>query len=134
MIDPDAIERIPRQGFFHIIDLYRELASRGRIGCCRVDGNLWRDIGTPADYLDLHRELLAERGWLIDPTARVAADAVLAGWGSIGAGARVGAGAQLRDAVVWDTAAVAAHTVCTGGILTGDPDVDSSARSWGTDG
>ena len=134
VIDPDAIERIPRQGFFHIIDLYRELAAAGRIGCCRVDGSLWRDIGTPADYLDLHRELLAERGWLIDPTARVAADAELAGWGCIGAGARVGAGARLCDAVVWDSAVVPAHTVCTGGILTGNPLVDSGARPRGTDG
>ena len=92
------------------------------------------DILTPADYLDLHRELLAECGWLIDPTARVAADAVLEGWGCIGAGARVGAGAQLRDAVVWDSAVVPAHTVCTGGILTGNPLVDSGARPRGTDG
>ncbi len=133
VIDPDAIERIPRQGFFHIIDLYRELAAAGRIGCCRVDGNLWRDIGTPADYLDLHRELLAERGWLIDPTARVAADAVLEGWGCIGAGARVGAGVQLRDSVVWDSAAVVDNTVCTGRILTGDPAVDTGLGQRGTD-
>ena len=77
---------------------------------------------------------LAERGWLIDPTARVAADAELAGRGCIGAGARVGAGARLCDAVVWDSAVVPAHTVCTGGILTGNPLVDSGARPRGTDG
>ena len=38
------------------------------------------------------------------------------------------------DAVVWDSAVVAEYTVCTGGILTGNPLVDSGARPRGTDG
>jgi mannose-1-phosphate guanylyltransferase len=134
VVDPDAIERIPRQGFFHIIDLYRELVTRGRIGCCRVDGSPWRDIGTPADYLGLHRELLAGRGWLVDPTARMAAGVVLDGWGCVGAGAQVGEGARLCDCVVWDGATVADNTVCTGRILTGEPAIDNCILPQGTGG
>ncbi|MDR2550279.1 MAG: NTP transferase domain-containing protein [Desulfobulbus sp.] len=127
VVDPEVIERIPPNRFHHIIDLYRELALSGRIGFCRVDGARWRDIGTPADYLDLHRELLAEQtGWLIDPSARIGNNAVLEGWGCVGAGAVIGQGACLRDAVVWDGAEVVAGSVLAGRIVTGRPEIDGA--------
>ena len=123
VVDPEAIERIPAGRFHHIIDLYRELAQEGRIGFCRVDGAQWRDIGTPADYLDLHRELLSGKSdWLIDPSARVSGDAILAEWGCIGAGAVIGEGARLCRSVVWDGAVAAAGSVLTDQIVTGYPE------------
>jgi len=123
VVDPEAIERIPAGQFHHIIDLYRELAQEGRIGFCRVDGAQWRDIGTPADYLDLHRGLLAGKsGWLIDPSARISGDAVLAEWGCIGAGAVIGEGVRLCRSVVWDGAVAAAGSVLTDRIVTGHPE------------
>ncbi|MCL2789159.1 MAG: NTP transferase domain-containing protein [Desulfobulbus sp.] len=119
VVDPEVIERIPAGRFYHIIDLYRELAREGWIGFCRVDGARWRDIGTPADYLDLHRELLAKKsGWLIDPSARVSGDAVLAEWGCIGADAVIGPGARLCRSVVWDGAVVVAGSVLADRIVT----------------
>ena len=130
VVDPEAIERIPFGRFHHIIDLYRQLAVEGRIGFCRVDGAAWRDIGTPADYLDLHRELLAGRtDWLIDPTARIEAGVVLEGWGCIGAGAVIGAGARLCRSVVWDGAEVVPGAVCIDRIVTGHAEVDGQAVS-----
>ena len=123
VVDPEVIERIPAGQFHHIIDLYRELALAGWIGFCRVDRALWRDIGTPADYLDLHRQLLAGRsGWLIDPSARIASGVVLADWGCIGAGAVIGARAHLSRSVVWDGAMAAAGSVLTDRIVTGHPE------------
>ena len=120
VLDPMAIERIPPGEFFHIIDLYRELARVGRIGLVRVDGALWRDIGTPEDYLALHRELLAPTGWQIDPSAQVGVDVTLGDWGCIGADAVIGERARLSRTVVWDGARVAAASVHIDTICTGD--------------
>jgi mannose-1-phosphate guanylyltransferase len=126
VVDPEVIERIPAGRFHHIIDLYRELAVEGRIGYCRVDGAVWRDIGTPADYLDLHRELLAGKtDWLIDPTARIGAGVMLEGWGCIGPGAVIGEGSRLCRSVVWDGAHVAAASVFADAIVTGRSEIDT---------
>lgn len=128
VVDPEAIERIPAHGFYHIIDLYRELGREGKVGYCRVDGALWRDIGTPADYLQLHAELLAgESGWLVDPTARIGSGVELAEWGCIGPGAVIGDGARLCRSVVWEDVEVKAGAVCIDAILTGRAEIDACA-------
>lgn len=130
VVDPEAIERIPAAGFHHIIDLYQELAAEGRVGYCRVDGSRWRDIGTPEDYLQLHRELLAETsGWVVDPTARIGSGVEMAGWGCIGPGATIGDGVHLCHCVVWDGATVAAGSTFVDAIVTGNPDVDALSRA-----
>lgn len=128
VVDPEAIDQIPTRGFYHIIDLYRQLAEKGRVGFCRVDGALWRDIGTPADYLQLHGELLAGReAWLVDPQARVGTNVCLQGWGCIGPCAEVGEGAHLNCCVVWNGAKVAEGSSFSNAILTGNPALDLPA-------
>jgi len=131
VVDPEVIEMIPENCFHHIIDLYQELAGQGRVGYCRVDGALWRDIGTPADYLQLHAELLAKgkepAGWVIDPTARLGADVMLEDWGCIGPGAVIGERAHLCRSVVWDGAAVAAGSLYVDAIVTGNQEIDAAA-------
>lgn len=125
VINPKTIERIPRQGFYHIIDLYRQLAAEGKIGYCRVDGSLWRDIGTPADYLQLHQHLLhSEDRWVIDPGASIGADVQMMGWGCIGPDAVIGDGTRLCRCVVWEGARLASGSVFTDAIITGDPAID----------
>lgn len=130
VVEPEVIEMIPENCFHHIIDLYQQLAGQGRVGCCRVDGVLWRDIGTPADYLQLHAELLEngkERaGWVIDPTAQLGTDVVLEGWGCIGPGAVIGDGAHLCRSVVWDGAALTAGSTCIDTIVTGNREIDAT--------
>ncbi len=117
VVDPDIIGLIPPGRFFHIIDLYRQLAPQDRIGFVRVDGCFWRDMGTKADYLALHRDLLHRRhfpwqppmppsGRWLHPQARVAKEAVLSGWVAVGAGAQVLPGAFIQDCVIWDQATV----------------------------
>jgi mannose-1-phosphate guanylyltransferase len=121
VLNREIIEQIPAEGFFHIIDLYRKLALLGQIGYLRVDGCFWRDIGTPADYLDLHRQLLcAENGepfWSISEQAKIGEGVEFRDWGAIGPRAVIGAGAHLSRCVVWEGATVAADerladTIC----------------------
>ena len=126
VVDPEALERIALGRFHHIIDLYAELASEGRVGYCRTDGADWQDIGTPADYLQLHSRLLQPLGqWQIDPSACIAGGVRLEGWGCIGAGAAIGADAYLRDCVVWPGAVVPAGGRVRGAIITGDAAIDA---------
>lgn len=120
VVEPWVIEQIPESGFFHIIDLYKELAAHSQVGICDVTGSVWRDIGSPQDYLDLHRELLAQYpdSWLIDEEAAIAAEIDCRGWGYIGRGAQVGAGTILENVVVWDGAVIPENTKITNSIVT----------------
>jgi mannose-1-phosphate guanylyltransferase len=104
VVERQVIAQIPKDGFFHIIDLYERLAQIGLVGFVRVDGCFWQDIGTPADYLDLHRRLLAEKtpAWIISNQAHVEEGAVFKDWGVIGAGASIRKGTQLSRCIIWE--------------------------------
>ncbi|MCI5123869.1 MAG: hypothetical protein D3925_05180 [Candidatus Electrothrix sp. AR5] len=120
LVNRAILEEIPSGCFFHIIDLYRELAKAGKIGLARIDGSFWQDMGTPDDYLDLHRYLLSSRtpSWQIHESAIIGKDVQLNDWGAVGPGAVIGDGAQLARCVVWEEAKIAAgaqlrDTICT---------------------
>jgi mannose-1-phosphate guanylyltransferase len=117
-----VIEQIPAVGFFHIIDLYAKLAQAGQIGFVRVDGCFWQDIGTPADYLDLHRRLLAgkEKSWIISSQAKIGSDVALEDWGVIGPGAIIGSGTRLSRCVIWEDAVIAPGLWLTDQIVCSD--------------
>ncbi|RUM40771.1 MAG: nucleotidyltransferase family protein [Desulfobulbus sp.] len=107
------IERIPEQGFFHIIDLYKQLAGEGQIGSMRIDDCFWQDIGTPEDYLDLHRALLCKgksndecRYWHISTKACIEENVELKEWGAVGPEAKISSGSSLARCVVWEGAHV----------------------------
>ncbi len=133
VVEPWVIERIPQEGFFHVIDLYQELAKEHRIGAFRVDGSFWRDIGTPQDYLQLHEELLTDPApsWCVHSEAMVGSGVVLAQWGAIGKGARIGAGSSLQRCVVWPDAEIAAGSRFVDRIITGNPEIDGTGACKG---
>ncbi|MGR0482689.1 MAG: sugar phosphate nucleotidyltransferase [Candidatus Electronema sp. V4] len=108
VVEREVLRQIPAAGFFHIIDLYAQLAEAGQVGLLRVDGCFWQDIGTPADYLDLHRRLLADKtsSWVISSQVAAGNGAVFRDWGAVGPGAVIGAGAQLARCVVWENAVI----------------------------
>lgn len=118
VVEPEIIRMMQDGGFVHSIDFYQELIARGdKVGTFRVDGAFWQDIGTPEDYLALHKKLLTgsvnqtlmpkipDGPWLVDDAALIDSSVRLSGWGCVGK-ARIGAGVQLRNCVVWDEAAV----------------------------
>ena len=132
VVDPHILTRIPQHSFFHIIDLYQELAGEGSIGLYRVDGAYWQDMGTPEDYLQLHRDLLTgparglitgmgqrQGNWLVAADARLASGVRLDGWGCIGAAAEICSGACLCRTVIWPGARISAGTVVADSIVIG---------------
>lgn len=131
VVEQETLARIPKQQFFHIIDLYQELALQGRIGLQRVDRAFWRDIGTPEDYLQLHRELLddsaaiessatgkKEGNWIFGEAVQLGKNVQLHEWGCLGDGVRIGDSATLSRSVVWDQAQIPANSRIVDAIVT----------------
>ncbi|CAK8715042.1 Nucleotidyl transferase domain-containing protein [Candidatus Electrothrix laxa] len=112
LVNRTVLEEIPPGCFFHIIDLYRELARAGKIGFSKIDGSFWQDMGTPNDYLDLHRHLLSSRtpSWQIHESAIIGKDVLFKDWGVVGPGAVIGDGAKLARCVIWEGSKIVAET------------------------
>lgn len=121
VVEPAALAGITPDVFCDIIDHYMTLPAGAVRAVAAGEGTYWRDMGTVADYLALHRDILFGRAgdlcpdfrpgpspFFVHPAARIAPDARLRGWAVIGAGACVGPGGRVERAVVWDGAEVAA--------------------------
>lgn len=132
VINPAVLSLIPEGVFYNLIDCYGALlAGGGNIQASVVSGHFWTDMGTPADYLKLHEDLLLKGrvpGFLADHGGNpfyLAKDVVLGGgvsfqdWVAIGHGATIGEGARLVRSVVWDGASVAPGSIVTDSIITG---------------
>jgi mannose-1-phosphate guanylyltransferase len=122
VLDPSVLHEIPHDSFFDIIDLYRSLISSGHvdIAAIKVKDGFWTDIGTPADYLNVHRDVLTGSApqhlkemfsdiagpEVIMPDVKVGRDVVIEDWAFVGAGARIGRGVKIARSVIWDGAIV----------------------------
>ena len=127
---PPGVNHSIERGFFPA------LLARGDLVLGPVHRGYWIDIGTPAKYLQVHRDILggrfpvtlqadAVRGGFVAPGARIAAEAELEAPFYVGpgceveAGARLGpdavlvadvrvrSGASVRDSVLWSGAEAA---------------------------
>ncbi len=119
VIDPLVFDNIPPGVFYNIIDCYNELMRSGvAINGIVKKGHFWTDMGTPEDYLAMHRHLLtvslpdnlpvspSDSPFLIHESANIGLDVKLNDWVCIGAGAQIGDNADLAGVVVWDGAEV----------------------------
>ncbi|MBM4289070.1 MAG: nucleotidyltransferase family protein [Deltaproteobacteria bacterium] len=100
--------------YVDIINIYRQaIASGGMVAGAVEQGFFWRDIGTPQDYLEIHRLLLAGRvpglaplfpnlsDPCVSPGAVLEEGVCCAGGVTVGPGGRVGRGAHLKNTVIW---------------------------------
>jgi len=130
IVSPAFIRRIPPATKISVVPIFCEMIRAGaKLGGIVIDAGSWRDLGSREQYLAVHAAL-AQRGmrpdeW-IHPTAHVAPDARISGATAIAPGARVGAGAVLRDCLVWENAEVAPGADLTRCIVT------RAARAEGT--
>ncbi|MCE9611064.1 MAG: NTP transferase domain-containing protein [Chthoniobacter sp.] len=130
IVCPEFIRRIPPATKISVIPIFCEMIRAGaKLGGVVIDDGSWRDLGSREQYLAVH-SALAQNGmrpdeW-IHPTAHVASDARISGATAIAPGARVGAGAVLRDCLVWENAEVAPGADLTRCIVT------RAARAEGT--
>jgi mannose-1-phosphate guanylyltransferase len=97
----------------------------------------WMDIGTPERYLQASWDILEGRvetevattapGVLVSGAAEVAADATIGPRAVIAPGCRVGAGAELREAVLLDGCTVGAGARIVGSVLAPGVTVEPGA-------
>ncbi len=108
-VNADFIARIPAATKISVVPIFCEMIrSAAKLGGIVIDEGHWWDLGSREHYLAVHRDLATSQPapW-IEATARVEPKAQLLGATAIGAGARIGAGAVLRDCLIWDDAEVA---------------------------
>ena len=133
VINPEVLHVIPQETPYCIIDCYRKLLQQGgMIKAYVARDHFWTDMGTPADYLQLHGDLLEQKVPGYDEltadiisgpfigleNASVSPDAKLLDWVCIGRGATIERGATLQRSVVWDGAVVPAGTIIKDTIIT----------------
>lgn len=116
-----VFDRIPAgQAVSYIPILAEWIGQGGKIGGVVRNERQWFNIGSRKEYLAAHRVILEEHwkpGYLQSPDwpVRVAGDALvdpsatLAGFYSIGAGCRVGAGVVLENTILWPGAQIASR-------------------------
>jgi len=97
------------------------IKENARIGGVILNDGKWFNVGSVRQYLDLHRTLAAEKWkphYLRTPewplavarNARVHPTAQVLGCSVVGENAIVGAGAVLRDTIVWPGAQIASQS------------------------
>ena len=133
VINPEVLQAIPENTTSCIIDCYLKILQQGgSIRAYLPNDHFWTDMGTPADYLKLHADLLGRKVPVYRELVKTAAGAPfvaaenaaigknvkLLDWVCIGQGARIGAGASLERTVVWDGAFVPAQSIIKDAIVT----------------
>lgn len=116
VLSPGFLSWIPKERPISLVTVFLEiLRTSGRIGGILLDEGIWCDLGTRESYLGVHRYLWEHPGtfsslqW-VDPTARIEPGAVWEGATAIGAHCEIGAGARLKNSILWEGAGVAAQS------------------------
>jgi NDP-sugar pyrophosphorylase family protein len=147
VLEPETFDRIPKDTAWSIERSYfPSLIERGETFVAYVDHGYWIDIGTPAKYLQVHRDIMdgrylappfAERphaAW-VAPDARVEDGVELQGpcfvdegtvlkagtrvlpYSVIGRQSHVDEGAVIEDSVIWPNAWIGREASIKGSIL-----------------
>jgi NDP-sugar pyrophosphorylase family protein len=119
--NPEIFRRIPpsqKVSFIPIITKW--IGEGGKIGGVVLDENRWFNIGSRAQYLEIHR-VIAD-GWRpryvkrpewpirVAKSAIIAASAELSGFFSIGADCTIGDEVILEDTILWPSAEIASKS------------------------
>ncbi len=123
VLEPRILDYLPEHGFSCVNDQgYSGMMKDGlKIGAFMYHGP-WFDMGTPSRYLDASVALLSgqislpgfdapKNGVLVDPGARVSADAEIGPNVSIGSGCHVPAGAVVRSSILLPDTHVASDDI-----------------------
>jgi mannose-1-phosphate guanylyltransferase len=126
---PAVFARIPeKQKISFIPILGNWIAHGGKIGGVVLEEGKWFNLGSRAEYFEVHR-VISKEGWrpaqvkasewsapihpnaLVDPTAQIRGCCV------VGKDCRVGAGAVLEDTILWPGAQIASKSELIGCIV-----------------
>ena len=111
-------QRIPQRKISFVPVLLDWIKEGGKIGGLVLNEGKWFNIGSSAQYVEVHRviafenwspDFINDAGWAarIAKSATIAAGAQLRGLTVVGADCYIGAGAILQDTIVWPGAQIA---------------------------
>jgi mannose-1-phosphate guanylyltransferase len=116
-------------------DVFPRLVGEG-LRATLLDG-YWMDIGTPARYLQASWDILEGRvatrveptapGTFVDPSAEIAAGAVVGSRSVVGAGCRLGEGAEVSESVLLQGCMLGEGARVAGSILAAGAEVPAGA-------
>ncbi len=129
LLSPRIMEFIPPHRFATIIQAYQQaIANSWKIAGVCVARSYWADIGTPENYIQAHREILANNRAGAPGANLFASDQLISmrswqrqiqvkGFLSTGHNVVIRKGARIADAVIWDNAYVASDAVVEQAVL-----------------
>ena len=133
--NPQIFARIPSVKKISFIPILGEwIGAGGKIGGVVLNEGHWFNLGSPAEYLTVHRTI--HEGWRpayvrapewpvrIAPDAVIDPSAQVRGCSWIGAGCSVGAGALIDDSILWTGAQTASHSRLKDCIVRADRDAE----------
>ncbi|MSQ24806.1 MAG: NDP-sugar synthase [Dehalococcoidia bacterium] len=162
ILEPSVLAHVP-PGEYHMFEhgLFPKLLQIGAPMYAYAPPAYWNDVGTPASYLQVHRDFLngvagmtgAERlppsgvrlgqGCRVDATACITGPVVLgdgcrigpsveiAGPAVLGDGCRVDAGASISDSVLWDGVAIGESAEISGSAIASHAVIGHDVRLHG---
>jgi mannose-1-phosphate guanylyltransferase len=126
--NPSIFARIPAKEKISFIPILRDWIGRdGKIGGVVLDQGEWFNLGSRAEYLDVHRAILG--GWRpafvkgadwmaqVHPSATVGPSTQIRGCSAVGRDSNVGADVILEDTIVWPGAQIASKSHLVGCIV-----------------
>ncbi|MBI2441475.1 MAG: phosphotransferase [Lentisphaerae bacterium] len=129
IVSPHILSYIPSQGFSSIVQAYQRAAAQAwRIAGVCVPHSYWADLGTPENYLEAHREILAAYRHDAPGKSLLSREGLRAmqawrrrirfqGFLSAGRNVTIGKNAHIDNAVIWDNARIATKAVVEQAII-----------------
>jgi NDP-sugar pyrophosphorylase family protein len=146
VLEPDTFDRIPKDTAWSIErSFFPSLIERGETFVAYIDQGYWIDIGTPAKYLQVHRDIMdgrysappfngASAAWVspearvdqgveihgpcfIDEGAVIKAGAKILPYSVIGKQTHIEEGATVDGTIVWPNGWIGSEAVIRGSIL-----------------
>jgi NDP-sugar pyrophosphorylase family protein len=136
-----VFQRIPGGKKISFIPVLGEWLSKGgKLGGVILDKGQWFNLGSRAEYLDVHRVILNERwhpaylktsDWSaqVHPSAMVDPSARVRGCSVVGRDCRVGADALLEDTILWPGSQIASNAELFGCIVRAQKAVTGTHRN-----
>ena len=129
LLSPRILKFIPRHSFATIVQAYQQaIANSWKINGVCVAHSYWADIGTPENYIQTHREILANHRAGAPGANLLAPDQLrsmrswqrqvqVKGFISTGQQVTIDQGARIADAIIWDKAHVARDAIVEQAII-----------------
>jgi NDP-sugar pyrophosphorylase family protein len=139
--NPSVFKQIPSRQKISFIPIVADwIGKDGKIGGLMMNDRKWFNIGSRAEYLDVHRTILREhwmpyyirtRDWpeRIAKSATVDPSAEVRGCSVVGENCHVDAGAVLEDTILWPASQIASKSQLYGCIVRSQKKVSGAYRN-----